>query len=307
MPLSKDSLKALAEDFGVVLLFHGTFDSSPSMLGNDFHNIAPEKLFKQLESMTRWFRFVSIDEYCAASDRSGLAAVTLDDGYRSVLEQGLKVFEALDIPVALFLNKVFLEGKPFWRDKVRLMITRNWVSAFERQFKGRFHVRADQSFYRYTKDPRNNSVAVEQALDEFLEDRASEADYSAFYLQGATMLKAHPLVSYGSHSVNHYVMSSLTEEQQWREIEENRRFLNTFKNLQQTDVFSIPFGGERDYNDATVRLAGEAGHGSLLLSRGAIQRGIHLGDTVPQSVDRIMPRADSVQGLEALLISKTAV
>ncbi|MGB1613006.1 MAG: hypothetical protein ACPHCM_05995, partial [Arenicellales bacterium] len=103
MSFSEASLKALAEDFGIVLLFHGTFDSPPSTLGNDFHNIAPDDLFKQLESMARWFRFVSIDEYCAASDRSGLAAVTLDDGYRSVLRQGLKVFEALEIPAALFL------------------------------------------------------------------------------------------------------------------------------------------------------------------------------------------------------------
>ncbi len=307
MSVSPDRLKKVAQNFGVVLLYHGIFDESPSILGPDFHNTTAEHLFKQLDSLSRYFRFVSIDEFSAASDRSGLASVTIDDGYRSVLEGGISVFEALEIPAALFLNHAFMQGKIFWRDKVRLVASNNWVGEFERRFAGRFTMPPGQSFYRYTKNPANNSIDVENALDEFLEDRGTLAAFSDFYLQGEAMLKPHPLISYGSHSVNHYVMSSLSEQEQWREIEENRRFLNSLDHVQTTDVFSVPFGGERDYNDATVQLAGEAGHSALLLSRGMIQKGKYADRGVLPEIDRLMPRTGSTEGLHRLLFEKAAV
>ncbi len=307
MRVSQDCLKSIAQNFGVVLLYHGTFSESPSILGSDFHNTTAEQLFKQLESLSRYFRFVSIDEFSAASDRSGLASVTIDDGYRSVLEETVRVFEALEIPAALFLNRAFMQGKSFWRDKVRLLASNNWVGEFEQRFAGRFTVRPGQSFYRYTKNPANNSIDVENALDEFLEDRGTLASFSELYLQGEAMLKPHPLIAYGSHSVNHYVMSSLSEQEQWREIEENRRFLNSFENVQTTDVFSVPFGGERDYNDATMQLAVEAGHSALLLSRGMIQKGEHVDRGVLPEIDRLMPRTSSAEGLHSFLFEKAAV
>ncbi len=76
----------------------------------------------------------------------------------------------------------------------------------------------------------------------------------------------------------------------WLEIDENCRFLGTFPGVNRTRVFSIPFGGDRDYNDATIRLAAEAGHSAMLLSRGAVQRrdGIHDGPL--RMVERVMPR-----------------
>ncbi len=74
---------------------------------------------------------------------------------------------------------------------------------------------------RYTKDPRNNSRVVENALDDFLTEIELPADLQRIYTPASTGLLAHPLLSYGSHSLNHYVMASLNEAEQWREIDEN--------------------------------------------------------------------------------------
>jgi hypothetical protein len=93
------------------------------------------------------------------------------------------------------------------------------------------------------------------------------------------------------------VLSSLSEDEQWREIDENRRFLKTLARVQKTSVFSIPFGGDRDYNDVTVRLAAEAGHSAMLLSRGVVQGGsVQLDGRLPM-IDRVMPRDVKVADL----------
>jgi hypothetical protein len=77
---------------------------------------------------------------------------------------------------------------------------------------------------------------------------------------------------------------------QCHEIDENYRFLKTLPGVHQTRVFSIPFGGDRDYNDATSRLVSDAGHSAMLLSRGAVQRNDVRHDGLLPRVDRVMSR-----------------
>ena len=107
-------------------------------------------------------------------------------------------------------------------------------------------------------------------LDVFLEDEAPIEGCPGFFAQQTRKLLAHPLFSYGSHSLDYYVLSSLSEDEQWREIDGNRRFLKTLAHVQKTSVFSIPFGGDRSYNDSAVRLAAEAKYSAILLSRGVV-------------------------------------
>ena len=94
-----------------------------------------------------------------------------------------------------------------------------------------------QSFYRYTKDPSNSSIRACEMLDAFLEDEATIEGFPRFLTQQTRALLAHPLNSYGSHSLHHYVLSSLSEDEQWREIDENRRFLKTLAHVHKTSVF----------------------------------------------------------------------
>jgi len=289
-PLVQD----LASRCGLALLYHSTFALPPPLLGTALHNVSPEALFRQLETLARSFHFVSVDEYCTARDRQGLATITADDGYQCVLDEALGVFEALQVPLAIFVNRSFMEGEVFWRDKVRYIMERGRVEAFETRFAGGIQRNPTQSFYRYTKDPRNNSIRVVEMLDAFLGDEPAIRACTQYYTQAGPELKAHPLVSYGSHSAHHYVLSSLSEEEQWREIDENRRFLEMLPGVHRTRVFSVPFGGDRDYNDATSRLVADAGHSAMLLSRGAVQRnGARHDDPLPM-VDRVMPRSAEV-------------
>lgn len=298
MKVDSSLVKNLADHCGVVLLYHGLFDEVPSELGGEFHNTTPEFLFRQLEFLSQFFRFVSIDEFAAADDPRGLAAVTADDGYRGILDPGLKVFEALGIPATLFLNRSFFEGGVFWRDKVRAIITTDQVRDFEQKFKDRFVTQPNQSFYRYTKDPKNNSIEVVTAIDEFLSEKATVQNLSDYYLRKPQELIAHPLISYGSHSVNHYVMSSLSTDQQWREIEDNRRFLKQFENVQKSDIFSVPFGGDQDYNNLTRDIAIQAGHTGLLLSRNRLQkRKKNKRQKISLNIERMMSRSTDMQSL----------
>ena len=290
MSTEQQTLEELAKRAGIVLLYHGTFSSPPVALAKGLHNVTPELLFRQLETLSRYFRFLPLDEYCLASDRTGLAAVTADDGYRCITDEALGVFEALQIPLTIFVNRAFMDGGIFWRDKIRFIINTSRVAEFEHRHSDKFVRESDEPFYRYTKDPRNNSRVVESVLDDFLTEIELPADLQRIYTPTSAGLLAHPLLSYGSHSLNHYVMASLNETEQWREIDENWRFLNNLPKIQKTSVFSVPFGGNGDYNAETVRLAANAGHSGILLSGGVVEPGAQSAFGVLPTYQRVMLR-----------------
>ena len=93
-------------------------------------------------------------------------------------------------------------------------------------------------------------------------------------------------------------MSSLSTDQQWREIEDNRRFLNQFENVQKSDIFSVPFGGDQDYNNLTRDIAIQAGHTGLLLSRNRLQkRKKNKRQKISLNIERMMSRSTDMQSL----------
>ena len=134
--MGASSLQRAATKGGLVLLYHSVFESLPKPLDGTIHNTTPETLRRQLEAVGREFTFVSVDELAVMKNPTGFAAVSFDDGYRCVLEEGLAVFESLQIPFTLYLNGGTFNGRPNWRDKVRTLESASLVEEFEGCMQG---------------------------------------------------------------------------------------------------------------------------------------------------------------------------
>jgi len=301
-------LRALALEGGLILLYHGVWGTVPQPLSGGLHNVAPEPLSRQIEALKQDFTVVSVDEFAQARSRRGLAAVSFDDGYRCIVDEGLDVFRALNVPISVYVNGSTLNGEVFWRDKVRYIQANGLVEAFEEQMRG---VQSDGRFYRYTKNPGNNSLHVVAEIDRFLESSGLHVSALDFCLNFPDELIVDDLITWGNHSHSHYVMSSLTADQQFDEISKTAELLASKPGLKLSQIFSIPFGEEKDFNAATVDAARQCGYTGLLLSRGQV----NLQSTVIHGLpayERLMPReSDTDSGfapsdvLPAALISGT--
>jgi len=219
-------------------------------LAGGLHNVAPDTLAEQLEALKHHFEIVSVDEFAAARSRKGLAAVSFDDGYQCVLDEGLPVFEALQVPFTIYVNGSSFEGQTFWRDKVRFIAERGLVEAFEKFMTGIINP-GKRRFYRYTKDPLNNSLHVVDQIDRFLDECGLTTEVQTqhrYCFDSTRSLISHPLVAYGNHSQSHYVMASLSPEQQRDEIEATAALLATNPSINTSEMFSIPFGEAKDFD-----------------------------------------------------------
>ncbi|MEZ5581427.1 MAG: polysaccharide deacetylase family protein [Candidatus Competibacteraceae bacterium] len=249
-----------------VLLYHANFSEPPADLVNNLHNVTPAVMHRQLTMLKKHFQFVFVDELAASGCRPGLAAVTFDDGYLTVLDKALEVLADLDIPCTVFLNGCTFDNRIFWRDKVRFIINNQLIDAWNGFTANRFTL-AGQSFYYSTKDPANNSKAIDQAIDQFLAAQNVAAQTFRYCLHEINQLKPHPLVAYGNHSHHHYVLSSLTESEQYEEIRATHELLQRIPEIQTSALFSIPFGKPRHFNAGTLRCARELDYTGVLLSR----------------------------------------
>lgn len=85
-----------------VLLYHG-FSAGPSPRRDDPHSlfVSVSRFRRQLEMITRRASGLSLDAWLAGAARGVL--VTVDDGYRSVLERAVPVARDAGVPLTLFV------------------------------------------------------------------------------------------------------------------------------------------------------------------------------------------------------------
>ena len=252
-----------------ILLYHSTFSNIPDSLKDGLHNVTPENIYKQLSWLKRYFDIVELDELFTQNDILGRVAITFDDAYISVFEEALPVLKSLGLPSTIFINGSSLDGKVFWRDKVRFLINNSLVEDFlndNRGFSNLYGVTA-QNFYKMTKTPIVNSGVVDILLDRYLEKSGIYLD--SFCVDSTMYIKDTPLVKYGNHTYNHYLLSSLNREQQEEEIEKNHNLLKKHTD-RLSKVFSIPFGGDKDFNSITIELLKKYNYIGFLYSKNRI-------------------------------------
>lgn len=298
--ITSRTLRRVARTHALVLLYHAVFESIPAELAKGLHNVRPRVLRDQLAYLGDYFTFVDVDALASMDDPAGHAALTFDDGYRSVFENALPILEDLGVPCTVFLNGSSLEGGVFWRDKIRLVESMGWVKDFEASMTGMRGIEGSR-FYRYTKSPENDSRVVDAELDRFLERRNAARLLKRHRVSDLDRLPVHPLLRYGNHGHRHYVMSSLDPDAQYEEVAATRRLLERMRRHRVSELFSIPFGDARDFDAHTVAALRRNGYTKALLSRNRLQSReasrIHGMDVV----ERFMPRTEARHaGLDAV-------
>ncbi len=252
-----------------ILLYHSTFSVVPDSIKEGLHNVTPDSIYRQISWLKRYFDIVELDELFTQNDILGKVAITFDDAYISVFKEALPVLKALSVPSTIFINGASLEGKLFWRDKIRFLINNSLVEDFlEKNISlSRAYNLTAQNFYKMTKSSKINSKLIDTLLDNYLEEIGVSLE--SFCIDSIKYIKNTPLLSYGNHTYNHYLLSSLSREQQEEEIVKNHQLLENC-GVRLSKVFSIPFGGDRDFNSITIELLKKYDYIGFLYSKNRI-------------------------------------
>lgn len=279
-------------------IYHLSTRSSESpLISNNIHNIHPDNLEHQLKALKKKYTILLLDElvalFLSKKKTEKTTSITFDDGYLSVIREAAPIFESLDIPFTFFINGKLLDEKVFWRDKVRALIELDEVDGFLSDIQKDWNLRM-ADFYKDSKNPAINSRTMEGHIDQYLIRRKISISGATLYCDWSDVTSTKAFIQCGNHSYSHYVLSSLSDEEQYKEIAVNQQLIKSRTNNEST-IFSIPFGNPGTYNDQTLMIIKDLGYKGYVLS-GQLQhcRKLEIDKFGLVRINRFMPLDEPV-------------
>ena len=255
------------------LAYHSSVNDISDDMKKTIHNVTPQNILKQALLLKKYFDIISIDDLFNLNEGKldGKISITLDDGYKNIFNEILNELSSHSIPVTVFLIGNSLKNKPYWRDKITfLMNNKKYLNEFISFFNNENKIKLnDHNFFLETKNNNINSKVLDKTLDKFLIDNKLYENIHNNLISNADELIKNKFITYGNHTLNHYVMSSLNYEDQKSEILDNRNFLSEL-NVNITNIFALPFGTYNDMNKDTIKVLKDTNINKVLLCNNII-------------------------------------
>ncbi len=250
------------------------------------HKIQPgmyvlDKTFKtHLVFLKRFFAIISLNQLARGTtgfpESSGkpICCLTFDDGWADFYDYAYPLLKSLNVPATVFLPTDYISStKRFWTDALADLIERDielkadsvtsknplreTISEINRLKTG-FEKKLEYAIENLKKYPQH-------IIDKILEDSASAhepsiGDNMPLFLNWKQVreMRSSNLVSFGSHTCGHRILTTLKEEEIHSELEESK------EKLLEEDVcdegfipFCYPNG---NYSSKIVQMVREAGY-----------------------------------------------
>ena len=250
----------------IILIYHSSFSDKNILRDQYIHNVTPENIVNQIEILSKFYDLVNLDDlFCFDSKIDGKMAITFDDGYSNLFKDILPELIQKKIHSTVFLIGNTFHGNILWREKIAYLLKNPKIfNEFKDFYSKNVSFNWDyETFYRESKSFKFNSKELDNYLDQFLSDYSY--DITTNLVSEKENLIKNDYVTYGNHTYNHYVLSSLTEEEQYYEIFNNVQLLSDL-DVNLSNVFAFPFGGLNDYNKSTLKILNDLNIKNVLLS-----------------------------------------
>jgi peptidoglycan/xylan/chitin deacetylase (PgdA/CDA1 family) len=254
--------RALSANMARILMYHNF--SGP---GADRDGLSEATAREQFNYLREHFQVVPLSrivESLAAGKQleSHWVALTIDDGRRNCYEFLFPLLKEYRMPATFFVVSSFIAGEDWiWTDKVL------WLS----ELPGRAEELASQrlpdvfqSLNRMRPETRNRRIDEWAALAGVSLPEQAPAKYAPCTWAELREM-AGSLVEIGSHTVTHPILSSITDEESWKELTESRRQIEEALGTQ-VRSFCFPNGQPEDYRASQVKEVQEAGYNCAVVA-----------------------------------------
>jgi len=201
-----------------------------------------------LEDIVLYFRkrnyeFISLDRISewlndSRKERKRFVTFTFDDGYRDNLEFAWPVLRKYGVPFTIYITNSFPEKKAliWWYILEDLILKVSGINySFEtgRVKRSCSGIHARETVFNTVRNhilrmnQDNLSSELERFFDYYGFDAYSLSNELTLSWDNIAELAADPLVSIGSHTLNHYNLINLPDEIAWSEIAESQRIIES--------------------------------------------------------------------------------
>jgi FkbM family methyltransferase len=259
----------------LVLLYHRVADDP---LDSQLLAVSPANFEAHLRELASNYRVVPLAmllrDAFGGIFRPGTVALTFDDGYLDVLENGVPILEKYGLHATVFVTSgmVGSDREFWWDDLERIFLT-------GAPLPGTLDVTTPAGPQCWALDGPEGRVAAYEGLcavlrncdfDEIRADvdgllawagmpSGGRKSHRVVDREQLRRLAASPSIEVGSHTVTHSRMSVLSPARQRDELVASRQRLGEWTG-RDPSLFSYPYGTRADFDASTMRQAAEAGY-----------------------------------------------
>jgi len=247
---------------------------------DDFLPAVPTSVFERhMAYVASAYRVMPLNEMIERARAHSLPrnslAITFDDGYRDNLTQAAPILHRYRLPSTIFLATGFIgTGLVPWYDRLAIALKLTSAEAVNAPWGERLILRdrvarlavLDQVLDRLKSlDDDEQRRAVDTLLEEL--DVPDAAAPKNLMLDWADVRALTGFgFDVGGHTVNHVILSRVTDDRAWAEIKGSRSAIESSLGSKPS-AFAYPNGRSADYRPATIDLVRKAGFSSAVTTR----------------------------------------
>lgn len=244
-----------------VLLYHDCAPSEDAFTAGLDCTVTPEMFARHLDWVRRSYHVVPLADVAAGTAPPGSAAITFDDGYRSVYQHAFPALAARSLPATVYLiSDVIGNGRLVWVNELNWFLRRHPEIA-RRHIAGVAGAMPDAPADAIVSAARTgfDGPAIEAAIAAM----AAEADVDRRVLAHEARLyvdwpEVHEMagrgISFGNHTCSHPNLERLSLDEQFREIAGCQQALGA--QLGEVGSLAYPFGHHSAETAAVAERAG---------------------------------------------------
>jgi peptidoglycan/xylan/chitin deacetylase (PgdA/CDA1 family) len=300
-----------------ILLYHGVTSAKSAGIENfSGKHVSAEDFRIQMRYLSNNKNVVSLREGVwilnqEEKDEKEYVCVTFDDTYENIYTDAFPILKDCNVPATFFISTGYINTqKMFWTDKLENIFNMAEPGTYfvdsekiKRQFilspasleKDKIEsIKAVKKIIKAGCTPLQRDELINHLSEAFsvpeYQNSQNISNYSNLSSKQIKEISDNDLFDVGGHSVNHEILSFLSEKEVKYEVEESIRHLEgiTGKNI---DLYSYPEGQRHHYNDAVIKILKESG---IKISPSAVH-GINTEKTSPFHLKRVMVGFESVE------------
>ncbi len=252
----------------ILTLHHVKPKSKRAFQPNRILEITPDFLERAiLRVRAAGFDIVDLDEAARRIAEPGqhnqFVVLTFDDGYRDVLEHAYPILKKHNCPFTVYVPTAFPdgEGNLWWlaleqvileREAIRIEVDGEARTYMTDTTEAKYEAYNDVYWWLRTLDDKKLHAFMRDFCARYHFDMHAKCLELAMSWQEIAQLAADPLVTIGAHTVDHSMLSKISEAELRKQIREGARILEAALGVRPRH-FSFPYGsadaaGRREFD-----------------------------------------------------------
>jgi peptidoglycan/xylan/chitin deacetylase (PgdA/CDA1 family) len=287
-------LKELDSTKALILCYHGvTREISQGIENFSGKHINAEIFEEQMDFIARYLNPISMlqlhSDLTSGKFKPGSVAVTFDDGYENNFTNAWPILQKYFIPATIYLTTGYIGNpKPFWVDLIEHFINQypeGVLSITIKQHPFTYPIDTPQSRIQAVLDIKTKlkkypievaEETVKKIGDQFTspQDWQSVPNFRIMNWDQIQEMQEDALITVGSHTVNHNLLSVLHPDELEAEVGGARQEIEDALGVR-TNLFAYPNGQENDFNLDSLFYLTQSGFSSAVTT---IHNFIYIGE-----------------------------